>query len=76
MVNDADRPSWAVAHDEDRVRATLAANRLEIVKLYPGRWASDGIQVQDLVIAGRRGIRATRCPARQGPAASPSPLCF
>ena len=50
MVNDADRPSWAVAHDEDRVRATLAANRLEIVKFYPGRWASDGVQIQDLVI--------------------------
>ena len=50
MVNDADRPSWAVAHDEDRVRAALSANRLEILKLYPGRWASEGIQVQDLVI--------------------------
>ena len=51
MVNDADRPSWAVAHDEDRVRARLAANRLEILKWYPGRWASEGIQVQDLIIA-------------------------
>jgi len=50
MVNDADRPSWAVAHDEGRVRATLAANRLEILKWYPGRWASEGIEVQDLII--------------------------
>lgn len=51
MVNDADRPSWAVAHDEARVRATLAANHLEVVQFYPGRWASDGVQAQDLVIA-------------------------
>ena len=50
MVNDADRPSWAVAHHEDRVREALSANRLEILKWYPGRWASEGIQVQDLVI--------------------------
>jgi len=55
MVNDADRPSWAVAHDEGRVRALLAANRLEIVKFYPGRWASDGVQVQDIVIAVKQG---------------------
>jgi SAM-dependent methyltransferase len=50
MVNDADRPSWAVAHDEDRVRAALSANRLQILKWFPGRWASEGVQVQDLVI--------------------------
>ena len=51
MVNDAARPSWAVAHDEARVMATLAAAGLDVVQCYPGRWASDGVQAQDLVVA-------------------------
>ena len=53
MVNDADRPSWAVAHDEELVRARFGASGLEITTLYPGRWASEGVQAQDLVIATR-----------------------
>jgi GT2 family glycosyltransferase/SAM-dependent methyltransferase len=53
-----ERPEAAVAFDEERVRAWLAAHRLEIDEpIRYGRWCGrlDGLSLQDIVVARKAG---------------------
>jgi SAM-dependent methyltransferase len=52
-VDDADSPEWAVAHEEDFVRALFEREGLVQTSVMYGTWSSTGVEAQDLVIASR-----------------------
>ena len=49
-VDDPHSPEWAVAHDEDVVRALFQRAGLQPASVMYGTWSSAGVEAQDLVI--------------------------